>query len=510
LVLALGFWMSVGLFRVSEPGAFLFWALNRFLLMGIWLAVPVLTADCISREKREGTLGLLFLTPLTGRDIALAKCAIHALRALTFWAAALPVLAVPLLMGGVAAGDIVTSVMADGRALVLALVAGLLASAWCRQANRAILLALILSLAFAVLLHGLEAFCVGRLSLTVFSGAFVGLPIGRRLPQQMVRSGMGAPSGALMEALLDAGLTLVVLLSAVLAVSLAAYCIERGWQDKERTARQQWWLETFCTPVFWRGLFRRRMRRMLERNPVGWLQQYSWSARLVKWSWCLGLVAVECFLLMTGYYGMVGAQSPLALVIPVGLVLSAAGSFRRERETGALELILVSPLRVGQVIGGRLRGIWGQFLPALLVVLLVWSAVENAWWYQQAWGVPPSGWVRYRAPIQLLATYLALPAVGLYFSLRSRYYLVGAALTVGVCLGLPRLAVMLLLVGMLGPSEAGALVVQAWASPFWPSAPWSSVWWLVTAAELLAGLLALLALRHALARRSFRALQGAG
>jgi len=44
LVLALGFWMTQGLFRISEPGAFLFWALNRFLLIAIWLAVPVLTA----------------------------------------------------------------------------------------------------------------------------------------------------------------------------------------------------------------------------------------------------------------------------------------------------------------------------------------------------------------------------------------------------------------------------------------------------------------------------------
>ena len=32
-----------------------------------------LTADCLSEEKREGTLGLLFLTDLRGHDVALGK-----------------------------------------------------------------------------------------------------------------------------------------------------------------------------------------------------------------------------------------------------------------------------------------------------------------------------------------------------------------------------------------------------------------------------------------------------
>ncbi|HXU75774.1 MAG TPA: ABC transporter permease, partial [Methylomirabilota bacterium] len=33
------------------------------------------TADCLSEEKREGTLGLLFLTDLKGHDVVLGKLA---------------------------------------------------------------------------------------------------------------------------------------------------------------------------------------------------------------------------------------------------------------------------------------------------------------------------------------------------------------------------------------------------------------------------------------------------
>ena len=41
--------------------------------VGSAIAGLVLTADCISQERREGTLGLLFLTDLRGPDVALGN-----------------------------------------------------------------------------------------------------------------------------------------------------------------------------------------------------------------------------------------------------------------------------------------------------------------------------------------------------------------------------------------------------------------------------------------------------
>ena len=62
-------------------GQILFQTLNQSMLLVFWLVVPLMTADCVSRERREGTLGLLFLTPLTARDVVLGKAGTHALRA---------------------------------------------------------------------------------------------------------------------------------------------------------------------------------------------------------------------------------------------------------------------------------------------------------------------------------------------------------------------------------------------------------------------------------------------
>ena len=53
----------------TNLGGELFVYLHATLFCAIWILVPLLTADCISRERREGTLGLLFLTRLRAADI---------------------------------------------------------------------------------------------------------------------------------------------------------------------------------------------------------------------------------------------------------------------------------------------------------------------------------------------------------------------------------------------------------------------------------------------------------
>lgn len=60
-----------------------------------------LTADCISQEKREGTLGLLFLTDLRGYDVVLGKMTAQAAWSFVALLSLLPVMLLPLFTGGV-------------------------------------------------------------------------------------------------------------------------------------------------------------------------------------------------------------------------------------------------------------------------------------------------------------------------------------------------------------------------------------------------------------------------
>lgn len=46
----------------QSSGRPLFQGLNKLLFLITWFLGPLMTADCLSREKRDGTIGLLFLT----------------------------------------------------------------------------------------------------------------------------------------------------------------------------------------------------------------------------------------------------------------------------------------------------------------------------------------------------------------------------------------------------------------------------------------------------------------
>src|SRR5207237_5759271 len=85
----------------SGIGGWLFYFLSLLALGFSAFAGVFLTADCLSEEKREGTLGLLFLTDLKGYDVVLGKLMATSLNAFYGLVAIFPVLALPLVMGGV-------------------------------------------------------------------------------------------------------------------------------------------------------------------------------------------------------------------------------------------------------------------------------------------------------------------------------------------------------------------------------------------------------------------------
>ena len=58
-------------------GGYIFKALTALSVFYCLISGRLTTVDCISEEKREGTLGLLFLTDLKGYDCAITDNAVH-------------------------------------------------------------------------------------------------------------------------------------------------------------------------------------------------------------------------------------------------------------------------------------------------------------------------------------------------------------------------------------------------------------------------------------------------
>ena len=109
---------------MPNKGKILFSILAWMAFAYAFAAGVFLTADSLSEEKREGTLGLLFLTDLRGYDVVLGKLAATSLHAVYGVVAAFPVLAISLLLGGLLAGEFWTGLLAILNMLFVSLAAG--------------------------------------------------------------------------------------------------------------------------------------------------------------------------------------------------------------------------------------------------------------------------------------------------------------------------------------------------------------------------------------------------
>jgi ABC-type transport system involved in multi-copper enzyme maturation permease subunit len=427
---------------VPNQGGKFFGVLNGALFLFIWLLVPLISADCISAERREGTIGLLFLTPLTAGDIVIAKGMTHGLRALVLWLAVLPVLTLPFLQGGVGWREAVLSAMTNFSCICCALAAGLLASSMSIRWLRAQVLACVLAFAFATVL----VYAAGFVMLEVFRAAI--LPPGSGVEPhadvilaagfqivsdfqgdwgpafaQSSRAGLGQPWLAL-----GCAMVLGSLIVLRVTIAFAAWQLRRIWQGEPPSPRQKWVWEKMSTPIVGVSQLRRWLRRKLERNPIGWLETRSWTGRTVMWGWFATMVTFYAAGLSGEYSfgGFYHLQNLMGIVLLIGMAASAAGSFQRERETGVMELLLVSPMSEWKIIEGRMRGLWGQFLPAVLLLFCVWLYFNS--------------WSPYRGPDLMQFVFMGfvvIPVIGLYFSLQRRNFLSAFLLTVATALLFP-------------------------------------------------------------------------
>jgi len=420
----------------TQSGSSAFGILSFAVFCGIWIIVPLLTADCLSREKREGTLGLLFLTPLKPIEIVLVKGTIHALRSLTSLIAVIPIMTIPFTLGGITKSDVLWSLMFNFSALGLSLAAGLLASSMCQQWTRAVVLASIFSAFFA--LAFLEI-----VTATSFAGSGYNISLLEKF--EILWSafflssnrGMFFPAPQLNQVLpITYSLLLTALLICMLVLLFAAARLKSSWQDNPPSARQLWLRKTFCTPRFWTGLLRRRNQARLSRNPVGWLQQYSWSARLSKWGWCAVIITIVSWFLASDFLILRPACVGLKFALLISMAFSAVGSFQREKQNGALELLLVTPLREKQIIFGRLWGIWGQFLPAFGILLLTAVSVSGFYSYGRYYAMHD---MELNAP-GAIRDFVIVPIVGLYCAMRLKNFMAAWVLTCTLTLFLPSFA----------------------------------------------------------------------
>src|ERR1051325_1339072 len=128
-----GWWIGgpAAQFLTPQAGRMTFRLLTLVAAFMVLSSVIGLTAEAFAREKREDTLGLLFLTPLKPRDLVFGKFVSSALGGFYRFVAVIPVLALPMLGGGVTFGDFALLVLALSNAAFFTAALGLYVSAKC-------------------------------------------------------------------------------------------------------------------------------------------------------------------------------------------------------------------------------------------------------------------------------------------------------------------------------------------------------------------------------------------
>ena len=345
---------------------------------GAVLAGLVLTSDCISRERREGTLGLLFLTDLRGADVAFGKLAAKAI--LPFYAllAMFPALAVCLLVGGVMAGEVGRLGLALLNTLFFSLSATLFTSTLCRKQHAAQASALLMILV-----------CVPGLKLLgVALSAWTTNPVWRQLAFLTWFSPSGSYFLAFDSRYQGAagvfwGSVLATHLFAWLCLALSAIVLPRAFLEKPSEQRQHAptpWVRS----KFRDGIRQRRLwREQLERNPMAWLADRDRPRR--RWVWCFPALTIGLWMgFKLDPLGNPAAQAGFVAFVAIHvffkiwLSADASYAFATGRRDGTLELLLLTPLSAREIAAGTLSGFRRRYLAPLLALFLLDVALA-AW-----------------------------------------------------------------------------------------------------------------------------------
>lgn len=310
------------------------------------------TADCLSGEKREGTLGLLFLTDLKGYDVVFGKLAATSLNSIYGLMAILPILALPVLTGGVTSGEYWRMVLVLMDILFFSLCVGMCVSAWSVREQQATGWTLLLLILF------------GAVPLLTFTRFFYPFS-----PVYAFQSAFAANYSYYSGYWESLGLTLFW---SLLLLAIASYAVPRQWQ--ERDADPRGYLRRRETePARARRAARRK--EMLDANPITWLaSRERGRKRILRSLMVLVLTGTVCIIVSTDramvpIYLVGGLLVNFCLKVLIGE--QAAQFFAEARRNNSLELLFAAPLTVAQIVDGQVEALYRVFaIPVGLILAL--------------------------------------------------------------------------------------------------------------------------------------------
>lgn len=421
------------------------------------------TADSISSERREGTLGLLFLTDLEGRDVILGKLTAAGVSAFYGLMGFLPALALAILSGGVTGGQFGRTALALLNALFLSLAAGIFISSRAHRQFRAMRNTLVL---------------IGLL----FVWSWVTGHLGSVPPRKAALFGLLSPYGAFylapdsvyaasklafwMAVLFEHGMGWVLLVA-------ANEDVKRKWRVPEKleerfptktsaSSRRAGILPATDTSA---GLgsdsggiaevnpeaqptvehksetMTEDSWALLEQEPVCWAVSRAHGHNFYVWLGALLLLLSAAGNTLLGGAMWNGLEFLMTLGAGVLLAWGAGRSLFEARRSGELELLLCTPLGARDIVRGHWWALWrplrAAWMLAFFVLLLQFIFSTGAMAHYPLYlRTLFTAWA-FLVPVNKVLDGVAICWVAMWFGLQSRKPIQVVAWTAGLVIALP-------------------------------------------------------------------------
>jgi hypothetical protein len=318
-------------------------------------------AASVSDEKRDGTLGLLFLTDLRPIDIIAGKLFAVAIPLIQPLLAFLPVLAISVLLGGITGGEIFRAALTLGSILLYSIAAGLFVSSVSRKSEETGQSTIFLLLAILALprIFGRGQFHALRYLSPWTAYANISDPGYRVNGQEFLYS-------LLVTNLFSVGLLLG-----------SGFFIRRRWEDRPTVH-----LKSAAIGISKPRISSAKRAALLDRNPGEWLAARHAMGPLATALFILLSLAVSvfaAFVANSSSFGGAGGPGKVAalivltlggLLILVRLASQASYSLAEARQSGAIEMMISTPMDPKCLITGQVASLGRQFLAPLGMLLI--------------------------------------------------------------------------------------------------------------------------------------------
>ncbi len=327
-------------------------------LLGMFMAFlsgPTLTADTLSRERREGTLGFLFLTDLQGYDIVAGKLAALSLIPLHGLLATFPIAALTLCLGGVTAGEFWRTQLVIANTLLVSLAIGLWVSSRQTEDRRAV---------------GLTGgYLLALCALPALTGAIL--------------AKWGAPG---IESLVQAGSPPLLLFRATdlahqanprafwsgllfqhslawISLIAAGLNVQRRWRDPANLVQTS---TTRAKGTAVLSTWQQRRRPRFADGPLAWLAAMeTWIHRVAWWTAIITVsISWTALILSSSGGARLTAGDGAAKILSIGhyllkcLLATQAIYFLQDAcRNGTMEVLLMTPVSNRQLLTGHLAGL---------------------------------------------------------------------------------------------------------------------------------------------------------